>query len=169
MVLQTGIIKTQTTAQCLNTSIWKSIGEHLWLISEIKLPIFNESSWWLYVAAVHDIHTIHLPNAGNNHWGQVKLQWGLLIFTLGLWKASGWGLEIPKTNFVDCCTHISMVSCQKGPTCHAYAWQIGPFWQDTLDIWHMNSLHSMISWSNFVIRTVSTDGLKLWSSRGAFQ
>ena len=29
---------------------------------------------------------------------------------------------------------ISMVSCQKGPTCHAYAWQIGPFWQDTLDI-----------------------------------
>ena len=27
---------------------------------------------------------------------------------------------------------ISMVSCQKGPTRHAYAWQIGPFWQDTL-------------------------------------
>ena len=23
---------------------------------------------------------------------------------------------------------------QKGPTRHAYAWQIGPFWQDTLDI-----------------------------------
>ena len=29
---------------------------------------------------------------------------------------------------------ILMVSCQKGPTRHAYAWQIGPFWQDTLDI-----------------------------------
>ena len=27
-----------------------------------------------------------------------------------------------------------MVSCQKVPTRHAYAWQIGPFWQDTLDI-----------------------------------
>ena len=26
-----------------------------------------------------------------------------------------------------------MVSCQKGSTCHAYAWQVGPFWQDTLD------------------------------------
>ena len=26
-----------------------------------------------------------------------------------------------------------MVSCQKGPTRHAYAWQIGPFWQDTLE------------------------------------
>ena len=24
----------------------------------------------------------------------------------------------------------SMVSCQKGPTCHAHAWLIGPFWQD---------------------------------------
>ena len=29
---------------------------------------------------------------------------------------------------------ISMVSCQKGPTRHAYAWHIGPFWQDTLDM-----------------------------------
>ena len=28
----------------------------------------------------------------------------------------------------------SMVSCQKGPTRHAYAWQIGPFWQDTLEL-----------------------------------
>ena len=25
--------------------------------------------------------------------------------------------------------HMSMVSCQKGPTHHAYAWQIGPFWR----------------------------------------
>ena len=30
--------------------------------------------------------------------------------------------------------HISRVSCQKGPTRNAYAWQIGPFWQDTLDL-----------------------------------
>ena len=29
---------------------------------------------------------------------------------------------------------ISSVSCQKGPTRHAYEWQIGPFWQDTLDM-----------------------------------
>ena len=33
---------------------------------------------------------------------------------------------------------ISMVSCQKGPTRRAYAWQIGPFWQDTIDIcWYI--------------------------------
>ena len=29
---------------------------------------------------------------------------------------------------------ISMISCQKGLTRHACAWQIGPFWQDTLDM-----------------------------------
>ena len=28
-----------------------------------------------------------------------------------------------------------MVSCQKGPTRHAYAWQMGPLWQDTHDFW----------------------------------
>ena len=33
-----------------------------------------------------------------------------------------------------CCPIISRVSCQKGPTRHAYTWQIGPFWQDTLDL-----------------------------------
>ena len=25
----------------------------------------------------------------------------------------------------------------KGPTRHAYAWQIGPFWQDILDVWYV--------------------------------
>ena len=34
-------------------------------------------------------------------------------------------------------SHNSMVSCQKGPTRHAYAWQIGPFWQDTLELCFM--------------------------------
>ena len=29
--------------------------------------------------------------------------------------------------------YISRVSCQKGSTRHAYAWQIGPFLQDALD------------------------------------
>ena len=28
-----------------------------------------------------------------------------------------------------------MVSCQKGPTRHAYAWQIEPFWQNTLELY----------------------------------
>ena len=39
--------------------------------------------------------------------------------------------------------YISMVSCQKGPIRHAYAWQIGPFWQDTLDILAIGRSHSV--------------------------
>ena len=35
--------------------------------------------------------------------------------------------------------NIAMVSCQKGPTRHAYAWLIGPFWQDTLD-WRFDGM-----------------------------
>ena len=37
-------------------------------------------------------------------------------------------------NFIGYFSDNSMVSCQKGPTRHAYAWQIGPFWQDTLEL-----------------------------------
>ena len=48
---------------------------------------------------------------------------------------------VPKTRRANIWTNaglvyhrMSRVSCQKGPTRHAYEWQIGPFWQDTLDI-----------------------------------
>ena len=36
-----------------------------------------------------------------------------------------------------------MISCQKGPTRHAYAWQIGPFWQDTLDMRKANLITTL--------------------------
>ena len=42
-------------------------------------------------------------------------------------------------------TQISMVPCQKGPTRHAYAWQIGPFWQDTLDMCIIGSSSNEVS------------------------
>ena len=42
-------------------------------------------------------------------------------------------IEVNK-QFASSLLDISMVSCQKGPTRHAYAWQIGPFWRDTIDI-----------------------------------
>ena len=29
---------------------------------------------------------------------------------------------------------LSRVSCQKGPICPAQAWQIGPSWQETIDV-----------------------------------
>ena len=52
--------------------------------------------------------------------------------------------------------HISMVSCQKGPTRHAYAWQIGPFWQDTLDITaYYDQVEKFYNYS--IQGTISTD------------
>ena len=65
-----------------------------------------------------------------------------------------------------CCDAISMVSCQKGPTRHAYAWQIGPIWQDTLDMWcwyisfpcniHLYAHRKFCLWSAFVGNGLST-------------
>ena len=40
-------------------------------------------------------------------------------------------------------SYLSRVSCQKGPICHALAWRVGPFWQDSIDI-------IMLSFKNFV-------------------
>ena len=41
---------------------------------------------------------------------------------------------LPKGPYPPC---LRMLSCQKGPTRHAYAWQIGPFWQDALYLTHV--------------------------------
>ena len=55
--------------------------------------------------------------------------------------------------------HILVVSCQKGPTRHAYAWQIGPFWQDTLDLYGMYGLVFIFDTSNMKSKiTVSSTG-----------
>ena len=42
---------------------------------------------------------------------------------------------------------LSRVSCKKGLTRHAYAWQIGPFWQDTLVTWWLCKVEDAESWS----------------------
>ena len=60
------------------------------------------------------------------------------------------GFIMSIVDIIDCAAipynqNNSMVSCQKGPTHHAYAWQIGPFWQDTLelrDIWQRKKKYS---------------------------
>ena len=52
------------------------------------------------------------------------------------------------------CTDISMVPCQKGPTRHAYAWQIGPFSQDTIDLWDRFILRTYCIKVSRIIRKV---------------
>ena len=57
--------------------------------------------------------------------------------------------------------HITRVSCQKSPTRHAYAWQIGPFWQNTLD-------KGTVRWSYRLGHKYSDSGyiwLKMFSSQ----
>ena len=67
--------------------------------------------------------------------------------------------------------HISMVSCQKGPPRHAYAWQIGPFWQDTLDLWVssrlwypmlMHSIYHSLERRDWYIIHYTTLSEKVW-------
>ena len=40
-----------------------------------------------------------------------------------------------------------MVSCQQGPTRNAYAWQIGPFWQDIIEL--LGLLHKKVTVKDF--------------------
>ena len=79
------------------------------------------------------------------------------------WQPLYSGVNILRSRWVDqsacflCCVmdgctmmfiivmHNMMVSCQKGPTGHAYAWQIGPFWQDTLDIRSMSLVKTLFN------------------------
>ena len=62
---------------------------------------------------------------------------------------------------------MSRVSCQKGPTHHAYAWQIGPSWQDTLDVcvneWTKGQMDERIFASEVVNSLWSNDAM--WQQR----
>ena len=60
-------------------------------------------------------------------------------------------------NVFACKKYKSRVSCQKGPTRHAYAWQIGPFWQDTLEMSNIQT-RPHIRGPNLII-TVLADAL----------
>ena len=62
-----------------------------------------------------------------------------------------------------------VVSCQKGPTRHAYSWQIGPFWQDTLDVCkgpkfgHHSACRWLSTWQCYGIGQHSADCKHMFS------
>ena len=70
---------------------------------------------------------------------------GIIIQLLcGYWRTTQFNRHIFGNNsYIKRIFHsmwiTSMASCQKGPNHHAYAWQLGPFWQDTLDMWKLVS------------------------------
>ena len=51
----------------------------------------------------------------------------------------------------------STVSCQKGPTRHAYAWQIGPFWQDTLELFCVEPVETLEMYGVFSVAFLETE------------
>ena len=56
---------------------------------------------------------------------------------------------------------ILMVSCQKGPTRHAYAWQIGPFWQDTLILEMSLEHHGVKNYHGKLVLVITHHPVKL--------
>ena len=98
--------------------------------------VYNPGLAFLYVAFVANpsyIATLYQLQTENRriwpNWPSLAKtnKYDTLERKLSIWIVGNfekWSLE-----------HISRVSCQKSPTRHAYAWQIGPFWQDTLDMW----------------------------------
>ena len=55
---------------------------------------------------------------------------------------------------------------KKGPTCHAYAWQIGPVWQDTLDMQNgllYTSPHGVVLMHRYAIAHPEQTPTAIWA------
>ena len=89
----------------------------------VMAPIDVKDTWQVHPVLIYGCWYDEL----NFRLSVVDWDYTLVILGLGLPGRNLWtSLKLRQ---------ISRVSCQKGPTHHAYAWQIGPFWQDTLDMW----------------------------------
>ena len=88
-----------------------------------------------FVLLIHDVITSANICLLSSHLSNIILTNGffykLWLVTLFRWLMH-WRYNDVKTPLVF--PYIN-VSCQKGPTRHAYVWQIAPFWQDTLELW----------------------------------
>ena len=87
----------------------------LWFLRLLYIPPFKKNDWLLLLRGkYHFIYLFHfLPNCARGILGN---------------------RPVHVTKFP--CKNVAYFDgiLPKGPTCHAYAWQIGPFWQDTLDL-----------------------------------
>ena len=98
---------------------------------------FDVIIWNVNQIHVRTCPTFHVENNHETPTSLIPSVWEPYyhsIIHLRLYLCNNISLRIgPRICFVLLCSAY-LVSCQKGPTHHAYAWQIGPFWQDTLDI-----------------------------------
>ena len=107
------------------------------MLISITSPIY-QISWWSCIHSAFNIIMILFPVCLCCIYTSILCAMtyqsvadsNSLNYLLGYNSTSHW-IMLHTYNHMWC---TSMASCQKGPTRHAYAWQIGPFWQDTLDM-----------------------------------
>ena len=134
---------------------WDHCRGPLWLPRISSLSYYHQEDWWIWECNLLTGGPLFVKTTP--YLLRFVLFCWILYLSIHLW----WYYTISVSPlyavlshvFVDRCTaffklhcfvHIdgilpkglSMVSCQKGPIRHASALQIGPFWQDTLDISH---------------------------------
>ena len=111
---------------------WQGMQDYSAIINNILkweslFPLIECSRmWYLILSSKSTLPSNAIPTTNKPRYRQTRY-W---IFSF---YRSTCVIIINQHNAMDC-YNISRVSCQKGPTRHAYAWQIGPFWQDTLDM-----------------------------------
>ena len=120
------------------------IYDTFWCISipDLSCLLFPCSEYTSYLLSIFSIANT-IASVRIHTWvcvAKIKTwTWKLLM------KRAHEALRIGSDEFTNSVRYNSMVSCQKGPTRHAYAWQIGPFWQDTLELLvhiHIRVLHN---------------------------
>ena len=144
-VLNHDSLNAPDTSVILQTYEGTLYGAGSWFIGCIGHISYTPDIWGYTVRCCIMIHWMH--QAHQLHSRQMRVHCTVLnhdslnasgtSVTLQTYEGILYGAE---SWFIECIRHIwytpdtSMISCQKGPTRHAYAWQIGSFWQDTLDM-----------------------------------
>ena len=122
----------ETCSICIiSISIWRSL-----LCHKETTPVYWPPVLYPRTYIVTHLNSMNLQISGSKNCKHGSSN----TFPLVFWR---FPVKLP---FGEC--HMSRVSCQKGPTRHAYAWQIGPFWQDTLNVFMMNQHIQVIAWQS---------------------
>ena len=107
-------------------------------ISRVHQYVFKLSSNFKRISQLDNLYLITAMGISlfivvNLQMHNKRILWQLTFFYDFRWDQLAFLLYV-FMNMHGHIEYVSRVSCQKGPTHHAYAWQIGPFWQDTLDL-----------------------------------
>ena len=107
--------------------------------------IGHEWTHLIHLSMHLNINQLHCGNRTSTPRVLVRLpqcNWWILKWTMG--NPIIMFVMAPEQTVYCVRLYISRVSCQKGPTRHAYAWQTGPFWQDTLDMTNFCCIYYLI-------------------------